>query len=165
MRMQFALALRLTCAASAADKPDTFDFFEKKIRPVLAAQCYQCHTGKSAAGGLQIDSANGMRGVITPGNPEKSALIHAIRRDGNLKMPPGGPLPADQVADFEEWIKMGAPDPRTAPAAPPYDYEKAKKFWSFQPVKDPAPPKVADPVWSKTPIDRFIKSKLDEKKL
>lgn len=165
MRRLFALLVCLASAAAAADKPDGLDFFEKKIRPVLATQCYSCHTGKSAAGGLHIDSADGMRGVVTAGDPEKSALIHAIRRDGNLKMPPSAALPADEVGDFEAWVKMGAPDPRTAAAPPPYDYGKAKNFWSFQTVKDPAPPKVADPAWSKTAIDRFIKAKLDEKKL
>jgi len=165
MRRQFALVVCLSCAASAADKPSGLDFFEKKIRPVLADRCYQCHSGKSAAGSLKIDSSDGIRTVITPGDPENSKLVHAIRRDGNLKMPPTGPLSADQVADFEEWIKLGAPDPRTVPAAPAYDFEKARKFWSFQPVKNPAPPKVADPAWSRTAIDRFIKAKLDQKKL
>jgi hypothetical protein len=165
MRMQAALVLCFSCAAFAADKSNGLDFFEKKIRPVLANQCYQCHTGKSAAAGLQIDSADGIRDVITPGDPEKSKLVHAIRRDGALKMPPAAPLASEEVADIEEWIKMGAPDPRTAPAPPPYDYEKAKKFWSFQPVTDPDPPIVNDPAWSKNAIDRFIKSKLDEKKL
>jgi hypothetical protein len=48
---------------------------------------------------------------------------------------------------------------------PPYNFEEARKFWSFQPVKDATPPKVGDPRWSKTEIDRFIKAKLDEKKL
>jgi hypothetical protein len=165
MRMQFALVFCLSIAASAADKPDGLDFFEKKIRPVLAKNCYACHSGKSAAGGLHIDSAGGIRTVIKAGDPEDSTLVHAIRRDGDLKMPPSDPLPTEAVADIESWIKMGAPDPRTAPAPPPYDYEKAKKFWSFQPVKDPAPPKVSDPAWSRTAVDRFIKAKLDEKKL
>jgi len=163
--MQFALFLSLATAAFAADKPDGLDLFEKKIRPVLAGQCYQCHTGKSAAGGLHIDSADGIRAVITAGDPEKSVLIHALRRDGALKMPPAGPLSSDQVADFEEWIRLGAPDPRAATAAPPYDFEKAKQFWSFQPVKDPAPPQVVDPAWSRNAIDRFLKAKLEEKKL
>ncbi len=165
MRMLFALVVCLLNAASAADKPDGLDLFEKKIRPVLVGQCYSCHTGKSAAGGLHVDSADGIRAAISPGDPEKSVLVHAIRRDGNLKMPPAAPLPADEIADIEEWIRIGAPDPRTAPAPPPYDFEKAKQFWSFQPVKDPAPPALSDPAWSKTAIDRFIKSKLDEKNL
>src|SRR5579883_143033 len=164
MRRLFALVL-LTNAASAADKPDNLDFFEKKIRPVLSSRCYPCHTGKSAAAGLHLDSADGTRGAITAGDPDSSRLIHAVRRDGDLKMPPSGPLPAEEIADFEAWVKMGAPDPRTGGAVSPYDFEEAKKFWSFQAVKDPEVPRVADRAWSKTAIDRFVKAKLEEKKL
>ena len=165
MRMWFALLACFSCAASAADSRAGLDYFEKNIRPVLASRCASCHSGKSAAAGMRVDSAEGMRSVIVSGDPERSGLIHAIRRDGAVKMPPSEPLPAEDVSHFEEWIKMGAPDPRTAPAPPPYDFEQAKKFWSFQPVKDREPPKVADPLWSTTAIDRFIKAKLDEKKL
>ena len=91
----------------------------------------------------------------------------AIRRRTALKMPPDGPLTDQQVLDLEEWIRMGAPDPRPdeKPLPAPYDFENAKKFWSFQPVKDPAPPQVTEAAWSQTPIDRFVKAKLDEKKL
>ncbi len=163
--MQFALPFFVSLAAFAADKRDGFDFFEQKIRPILTRECYSCHSGNSAAGGLHIDSADGMKTVVTAGDPEKSTLVHAVRRDGALKMPPGARLSSEMVADIETWVRMGAPDPRTAPAPPPYDYEKAKKFWSFQPIKDPTPPLVNDPLWSRTAIDRFIKSKLDEKKL
>jgi hypothetical protein len=69
------------------------------------------------------------------------------------------------IADFEAWIKMGAPDPRGQHAAalpPPYDFDKARQHWSYRPVQDPAPPAVSDPLWNKTDIDRFIKAKLDE---
>lgn len=165
--MRFALLLSLTAAALAADQNAGSDFFESKIRPVLVSQCYPCHTGKSAAAGLHFDSPEATHTVV-----ESGKLLHAIHRDGDLKMPPSGPLTADQIADFETWIKSGAPDPRTdKPAAPidkpapRYDFDQARKFWSFQPVKDPAPPEVADRAWNKTTIDRFIKAKLDEKKL
>jgi len=60
------------------------------------------------------------------------------------------------------------PDPREEKAAalpPPYDFEKARQHWSYRPVQDPQPPAVADPLWNKTAIDRFIKAKLDEKGL
>ncbi len=156
--------------------PAGVEFFERKIRPVLVERCYSCHSSqtKSPRGGLRLDSKQGMqrggdsnRAAVTPGDPEKSRLLLAIRRTGTLKMPPDGELPAAEIADFEEWIKMGAPDPRPKemPLPPPYDLAKAKQFWSFRPVKDPEAPKIADSVWSKTPIDRFVKAKLDEKKL
>ncbi len=175
MRRWLALALALAPISAWADS-DGFDFFEKKIRPVLAERCYECHSAsaKTLAGGLMLDSAPGMkRGgdsgkpAVTPADIEKSRLISAIRRDGKLKMPPGDPLTAEQIADFEEWVKMGAPDSRVKDykAPSPYNFEAAKRFWSFQKVTDPAPPKVADLAWNKTAIDRFVKAKLDEKKL
>jgi hypothetical protein len=158
-----------------ADTPDGVEFFEKKIRPVLAERCYSCHSAssKKLMGDLMVDSGAGLkRGggsgkpALTPNSPEKSLLYTAIKREGSLKMPPGPPLPPEVVADFETWIKMGAPDPRADVLPPlPYNFEEAKKFWSFQPVKDSVPPKVGDPAWSRTEIDRFIKAKLDEKKL
>jgi len=161
MRTRFALALlcSLSVHALAADQAGA-DVFENKIRPVLAARCFTCHTGDTPRGGLHLDSAQAMRGAIDSGK-----LLSAIRREGNLKMPPESPLPSDQLADFEAWIKMGAPDPRAEKAAPAYNFDEARRFWSFQPVKDPAPPAVADLAWNKTAIDRFVKSKLDEKKL
>src|SRR5262249_39559607 len=86
-----------------------------------------------------------------------------------LKMPPGKRLPDGVIADFEEWIRMGAFDPRdgtlTAPPPAPYDFEKARKHWSFRSVQDPEPPLIADQLWNQTAIDRFIKAKLDEKGL
>jgi Protein of unknown function (DUF1553)/Protein of unknown function (DUF1549)/Planctomycete cytochrome C len=180
MRMPLAVALTVLVAGRGVcadvDSKEGIELFEKKIRPVLAERCYSCHSAqaKSPMGGLRLDSKQGMlRGgdsnhpAVTAGDPTKSRLIAAIQRTGTLKMPPDGALSPEVVADFEAWIKMGAPDPRSAekPLPAPYDFEKAKQFWSFQPVKDPAPGRVADPVWNKTPIDQFVKAKLDEKKL
>jgi|HigsolmetaAR202D_1030399.scaffolds.fasta_scaffold07004_2 Protein of unknown function (DUF1553)./Protein of unknown function (DUF1549)./Planctomycete cytochrome C. len=160
-----------------AQNPDGLEFFEKKIRPVLVSQCYACHSASSKPlmGQFSLDTREGLRKgggsglpAVVPGKPEESHLLATIKRSGAVKMPPGTPLPDEVIADFEEWIKMGAPDPRdqaAAPPAPPYDFEKARKHWAYQPAKDPEPPRVTDPLWSRTPIDRFIKAKLDENKL
>jgi hypothetical protein len=170
-----ALIVVISPRLFAADNPAGIEFFEKKIRPVLAERCYACHSAaaKKPMGGLMVDSGAGLarggssgQSAVTPNSPEKSLLLAAIKRTGKLKMPPDAALAPEVVADFETWIKMGAPDPRAEVLPPaPYNFEEARKFWSFQPVKDPAPPKVGDPAWSKTEIDRFIKSKLDQKKL
>ncbi len=155
------------------------EFFEKKIRPVLIESCYGCHSAQSKKpqGGLLLDSREALlRGgasgqpAIAPGDPDKSLLIRAIRHtDPKLQMPLGGKLPEAVIRDFEEWVKMGAPDPRgaTAPDAAwrPYDFDEAKKFWSFQPVKDYAPPQVKNEAWARTPVDRFVLAKLEEKGL
>jgi hypothetical protein len=144
------------------------EFFEKKIRPVLVANCYQCHSAqaKKPQGGLLLDSREsllkgGMSGqpAVVPGDPDKSLLIRAIRyADPKLQMPLGGKLPDRVIQDFEEWVKMGAPDPRAGEVAPavasqPYDFEDSKKFWAFGPVKDRQPPQVKNEAWVKTPID------------
>jgi hypothetical protein len=153
------------------------EFFEKKIRPALAENCYACHSEKSqkTQGGLRLDSIEAMlkggasgQPAVVPGDPEKSLLIKAIRyTDAKLQMPMGGRLPDQVVRDFEAWVKMGAPAPRGSSTAdyPAYDFDEARKFWSFQPVKDNRPPKVKDQAWVKSPIDRFILAKLEEKGL
>src|SRR4051794_20944706 len=95
------------------------EFFESKIRPVLVERCYSCHSADSEKlkGGLRLDSREGvLKGgdngpVIVAGDPEKSSLIRAIRfKDDELLMPPKKKLPPEQIADFEAWVKMGAPD-------------------------------------------------------
>ena len=162
MRTRVALALvsMISARAAFAADLDGADLFEKKIRPILAGHCYGCHSGATPFSRLRLDMPQPTRSVIDSGK-----LLAAIRHDGRIKMPPGAPLSPDQIADFEAWIKLGAPDPRAEKAPPAYDFDQARKLWSFQPVKDPLPPAVNDPLWNKTPIDRFVKAKLDEKKL
>ncbi|MDQ3621971.1 MAG: PSD1 and planctomycete cytochrome C domain-containing protein [Verrucomicrobiota bacterium] len=173
-------AAETTAIAPAAQTPKfssgQVEFFEKRIRPVLAEQCAKCHSAQAEKikGGFVIDSrAQLLKGgdsgpALVEGQPDKSLLIEAIRyANEDLQMPPKHRLTEQQVRDFEEWVKMGVPDPRdgAAPAPPAYDYEAAKRFWSFQPVKDPAPPEVKTPGWVRTPVDRFILVKLEEKGL
>ncbi len=159
------------------------EFFEKKIRPVLAEQCYVCHSAKTQAlAELRLDTKAGVlegggRGpAIVPRSPETSLLVKAISyRDLDLKMPPTGKLSDQQIADFREWIRMGAPDPRSNEAGggeiggaaepEPIDIEEGRRFWSFQPVQDHAPPSVKRSEWSRTGIDNFILSRLESEGL
>src|SRR3954470_2578662 len=169
----FCAAVAAPVSAFAAEMERVSDaagieFFEKKIRPVLADHCYKCHSGEKIKGGLQIDLRDTMRKggkhgpAIVPGNPEKSLLLTAISyHDQKLQMPPKEQLTDAQVADFTQWVKMGAPDPRdgkSVAARPAYDWEKAKQFWSFKPVVEPAVPQVKDAAWAQNSIDRFIHS-------
>ncbi|MGH9937168.1 MAG: DUF1549 domain-containing protein, partial [Blastocatellia bacterium] len=176
-----AASQRQAQTASGPQEPsrEGLEFFEKKIRPALAENCYACHSEKSKKpqGGLLLDSIEAMlkggasgQPAIVPGDPEKSLLIKAIRHtDAKLQMPMGGKLPDQMIKDFEAWVKMGAPAPRGASTVasnqPAYNFDEAKKFWSFQPVKDHQPPKVKNKAWVKSPIDRFILAKLEEKGL
>jgi hypothetical protein len=153
------------------------EYFEQHIRPLLAANCYPCHSAKAARpmGGLLLDTKAGMlKGggsgapAVVPGKPDESLIVTAVRGTGPLKMPPGKKLEASEIEALVEWIKMGAPDPRTegaTTAAAPYDWEKAKQHWSFRPVTDPTPPEVTPGEWNGTAIDRFIKANLDAEKL
>ncbi|HBI46813.1 MAG TPA: hypothetical protein DDY78_28760, partial [Planctomycetales bacterium] len=146
------------------------EFFEKNIRPLLANKCYQCHNrqSKKAKGGLLLDSQEGLlKGgdsgpLVVTGDPDKSLLIKAVRyTDEDLRMPPDGEkLTGAQVADFEVWVKMGAPLPGVQE-----DKIKAnaRTHWSFQPVKRPAVPTVKDQTWVQSPVDAFILAKLESK--
>ena len=160
-----------SCVASQAQSPD-IEFFERKIRPILAEKCYACHNSKAKApmGGLALDTRAGVLKVIVAGKPEDSKLLKAVRyTDAQLKMPPTGKLPDAAIADLQQWIAMGAPDPRQD-AAPTstrqgIDFEKGKKWWAFQPLKPLDPPKVSDPQWPHGKIDYFLLAKLDQNKL
>ena len=147
------------------------EFFEKKIRPVLATRCYICHAAEApqVQGGLLLDSKQGLLTggnsgpAIKPGDPDRSVLIQALRYDGELKMPPGAALGAEVVQDFEEWVRMGAPDPRTgAEVRTDLLPAGAREHWSFQPPKMPAIPEVEKQEWVREPLDRFILAKLEE---
>ena len=154
-------------------------FFESKVRPVLIKRCYDCHsTEKKTKGGLALDTRAGWQHggdngpAIVPGDLTKSLVIKAVRYlDKDFAMPPKSRLPADEVAILEEWVKRGAPDPRTddaAKAAKPkrsIDLEAGRKFWAFQPVANPTAPAVKDSVWPKDTVDRFLLAKIEAKGL
>jgi hypothetical protein len=151
-----AVRLRGADASSAsASNPAGLQFFEKKIRPILADKCYQCHSlqAEKLKAGLLLDSREDlMRGgdtgpVIVAGEPENSRLIAAIRHlDEDLKMPPKEKLSVQQITDFETWVKMGAPAPSRPEGAAKgqANSPSARKLWAFQPVKDQPIPKVKD---------------------
>src|SRR5436190_23019387 len=106
--------LSAAALVSAADlKSEGHDFFERKIRPVLAEHCYKCHSASAEKlkGNLLLDSREGMlnggesgKPAVVAGDPEKSRLIEAIRyTNDDLQMPPkkaGGKLSEAQIADL-----------------------------------------------------------------
>jgi hypothetical protein len=157
------------------------ELFEKRIRPVLAAKCYTCHSSnlKAPMGGLVLDTNAGLRKggadgpVVVAGKPAQSRLLQALRyTDRKLQMPPSGKLPDIVIADFERWIAAGAPDPRkdVAAAGSPgplkgMSLEDGRKWWAFQPVHEIPPPPTKDTAWPRTKIDSFVLSKLEERGL
>jgi hypothetical protein len=151
------------------------EFFETKIRPVLANQCYECHSAKSTKikGGLLLDTRAGLREggdsgtVIVPGKPDESLLIKSLRHEGDIKMPPKNRLPDSVVQDFVQWVSMGAPDPREGQAASKgyktMTLAEAKTFWAYQQPKKSAPPVTNNTSWAKSTIDQFLLAKMEEK--
>jgi hypothetical protein len=171
-------AVLVHAAPKASDPRPTkegLDFFEKKIRPVLVHNCYECHSGdpKKAKANLLLDTHDGLRkggdsgAVIAPGHPDNSLLIEAIRYEG-LEMPPKGKLPDEVIEDFVQWVEMGAPDPRIGKAAKPrnkIDFGEARKFWAFQHPKASPAPSIAERSWSAGDVDRFIRAAQETKRL
>ena len=178
----FTAFLLLTGVAFAAEvpiSPEALEFFETKIRPVLASECYQCHDAKKTKGGLRLDYLDGWKkggdsgDAIIPGDAKKSLFIQSIRHeDPDLKMPDKSPKLDDRIiADFEKWVNMGAPDPRDQPpdpnAKPAWKDLLATRrlWWSLQPVTKPELPAVKNAAWSANPIDRFLLAKLEARGL
>ena len=140
------------------------EFFEMKIRPVLARNCFTCHTN-SELGGLRLDSAERMlKGgksgpAIVPGNSSGSLLIQAVEQThSRLKMPPQAKLTAEELADLRKWVDGGAAwpaQPAVKPLSKPAITAEQRGFWSFQPVRKPAVPQPKSRKWAKTAIDRM----------
>jgi mono/diheme cytochrome c family protein len=174
-----AVVVLLPAARAEADGPaksaaGQVEFFEARVRPVLAEHCYACHGPKKQRGGLRLDSAAGLRKgaesgpVIVAGQPEKSLLIQAVRQQGEVKMPPPPrpKLSPQAIADLASWVKMGAPWPEAKGQAPAAAEDQPwQKHWAFQPIKKPALPAVRDVSWPKTPLDYFILAGLQAKGL
>ena len=195
-------ALLVGCSgflANAAELPrEHLEFFEKRIRPVLVERCYECHSAaaRKSKGGLTLDTRDGLlKGgdagpALVPGDPEKSKLIEAVRyKNRDLQMPPKSALSLEQVRDLEQWVKLGAPDPRTEVAVQStakrgLSVEEGRKFWAFQPLRteEAISKEVISPKPSRAPavsrlstqllitnhsstLDVFINAKLAEKKL
>ena len=163
----------LTCSLAAfapgrAVTPQEAEFFEKKVRPVLAEQCYKCHGPEKQKAALRVDSrAAILKGtedgpVIVEGKPEQSAFIKSIRHEGDSKMPEkADKLPDEQIANLTEWVRMGMPWPENGgPEKLSAQQAAAGTHWSWQPLRVAAVvPGVA------SPLDASIRAQLAAKGL
>jgi cytochrome c553 len=161
-------------AAAPAIAPQDLQFFETRVRPVLVDRCYKCHShdADKIKGGLMLDTREGMLHggdtgpAVDPGKPGDSLIIDAISyKDADLQMPPKGErLSEQQVADIAEWIRRGAPDPRSlvAKGSSSTYGGVGRDHWSFLPVRRQAVPAVSDAAWCQTPVDNFILARLEE---
>jgi Protein of unknown function (DUF1553)/Protein of unknown function (DUF1549)/Planctomycete cytochrome C len=155
-----------------------FQFFERRIRPLLVNHCYACHSAKAKKleANLWLDTRAGLlKGgdsgpAVVPGKPDESRLITAVRyKDADLKMPPRGKLAVREIADLEAWVRMGVPDPRTGDGKATRTLEASgsltKQWWSFQPVTSPPVPRVRNANWPRNPVDCFVLARLEAAKM
>ncbi|MFN7541332.1 MAG: PSD1 and planctomycete cytochrome C domain-containing protein [Acidobacteriota bacterium] len=162
-----------------AQSPNTPEFFENKIRPILVKNCYSCHTN-TEMGNLRLDSAEAMvkggarRGpAVVPGDPEKSALIVAVRHadaDPKFRMPMGVKLRDADIDALTAWVKAGAVWPKSIPTVSKVGgkfviFPEQKKFWSMLPLRKPDLPAVKDLKWPRTDLDRFVMARLEKQNM
>ena len=96
-----------------------------QVSEVFAVNCTfsGCHSGGEPAAGLSLEGdfaarivgvASGQRPdfkLVEPGKPDDSYLLIKVRGDDEIvsqQMPPGNPLPAEQVEIIRAWIASGA---------------------------------------------------------
>lgn len=166
-----AACLWIAGGMRVVDAADADDFFTARIEPILRTRCYGCHAhGGEIEGGLALDVRSGWEkgGVsgpaILPGKPEESLLVAAVRRvDPQRAMPPDSPLPEEEVDRLVEWVRRGAPDPRTRTQDDAWEevYARRLAWWSLQPVADPAVPAVRRGDWPRGDLDRFVLAELE----
>ena len=165
-------------ANAAGPTPRQIEFFENRIRPVLAQHCQECHGVKKQESGLRLDAREfilkgGDSGpAMVLGKPDESLLIEAVRHE-SFEMPPAPADPLDEgdIGALTRWVKMGAPWPQgdmpTGPMLGDQEYigKQAADHWSFQPIEKPELPEVPEELNARNPIDRFVVAELREQNL
>jgi hypothetical protein len=151
--------------------------FSQDIAPILATKCIGCHGLESTMGGLDLRTKEGLlkggqhgSGVV-PGKAAESSLYRHLTGQIQPQMPMGGRLSDQQIVVFKKWIDGGAQWDAgatlitSAPAGEPKFTPAQKRYWFFQPVTKPAVPAVKEAASVRTPVDSFILTKLEEKKV
>src|SRR5579863_4359891 len=140
-------------ASSDAAVPGSPEFYKTRVTDILEDNCLSCHDD-TAKGGLRLDSYAAIRkggddgAVIVPGDPDASMLIQAIRRTGDLKMPPKHPLKDAEIADLVAWVKAGAVGSDAAPASGEGKPAGQSASSSAEPAANPAPAAATAPAKS-----------------
>jgi hypothetical protein len=178
-RLAWVIAAGLCAAVGsvhADDASQDVDFYERKVRPLLARRCYECHSrgSKRPEGGLTLDTragvlAGGESGpLINSDQPDESLLLQVIRYDGDLQMPPAGKLSGAERELIVQWVRRGAamPDDGTALAErPSIDFAAGKQFWAFQPPQRSRAPAGETSDRSAGVIDAFLQAALRQRGL
>jgi mono/diheme cytochrome c family protein len=135
--------------------------FAARVRPILNANCFQCHGSEKPKRGLDLTRietllAGGKSGPpIVPGRPEESFLLRALQPGAKPHMPPTKQLAEEEIAAVRAWIGGLPPDLTIEALA------GKGPHWAFRKVERVDPPAVADAAWVRTPIDAFILARLE----
>jgi hypothetical protein len=165
------LAVGCSGTAEAGESPAERVDFQRQIRPILAARCYECHGEHEQKSSLRLDRrAAAFKGgdtapAVVPFDSSGSLLVQYItgKNPDNILMPAKGPpLEASEVALIRAWIDQGA-----AWEAQAADVGEAAPaaHWAFRPVRRPAPPEVRNAAWCRNPIDRFVLDRLETERI
>ncbi len=168
------LVVVASAAGAASAEADGLDYFEKHVRPLLAANCQACHNAQLKSGNIDLSGVEGFvkardeAALVSAEDPDSSRLLAIVGYETRVKMPPGGKLPAEELAVLRSWIRQGAPWPGAEQRAALISAgqegrftEEQRNYWAFQPIRDPEPPEVTDESWAANPVDRFVLAKLE----
>lgn len=169
----------LVAGSTRALTAEEVEYFERDIRPLLVENCIKCHGEEKQSASLRLDSQAAMLEggdsgpVIVPRNSARSLLIKAVRRKGDLEMPPDEPMRDSDILKLERWIEMGAPWPKELQPKEGLDHSNAsnlsvKNHWAFQPIREqeiPAHTQLEDLAESRSSIDRFLYARLSASQL
>lgn len=155
-----------------AATPEQEKFFEEQVRPILATRCLKCHGAEKQESGLRLDSRDALlqggdtgESGATPGEPDKSLLVQAVRHEGDYHMPPKEKLSDAEIATLTAWVKDGLPWPAAAQVKVMSAEERLREarasLWSLQPIANPPLPAVKDTAWPSRKLDFFILAKLE----
>lgn len=168
-----ALCASLAVLASSQAIAQDAISFEREVRPLLKAHCFECHgEGAKLKGGLDLRLRRllvegGDSGpALVPGKSDKSLIVEQVR---SQQMPPGKrKLTTDEIAVLAKWIDAGAKTAAPEPATIASGFqitESDRQYWAFQPIRKPAVPTAAHGELVRNPIDAFLLEKLETKKL
>lgn len=164
----------------AAKMTKGLDIFKKHVKPIFETKCLRCHGGKKIESDFDLSDREGLLkggqigNSVVPGKSRESQLVRLITHVKEPRMPfESGKLPDAAIAKIIEWIDLGAPydEPLVASKLKGKSWTErvlpasAKKWWAFEPLAKVAPPPVKDASWCRTPLDRFILTKLEEAKI
>jgi uncharacterized protein DUF1553/uncharacterized protein DUF1549/cytochrome c len=168
MKLVAAIALTAAVPLHAAELS-----FERDVRPILKAHCFQCHGEEGEMkGDLDVrlkrflDKGGESGPAIVAGKPHESLLIDLLKKG---KMPKGDKkLKPEEVAKIEQWVAAGAKTLRPEPEKIEGHFitEEERQWWAFRPIRRPeVPPMAKDETRMTHVIDAFVRQKLTQAKL